>query len=157
MKRICSSFALGLLIAAQVVAQPIAPTVKITCAVDYAFVQSYAKHGKSVPRIAPQGDYFSGSGFFVTRQSIDLYPKKTAPTGTYKVTIAAATRSFISHACTQPVSQVLDYIDTHEFGTMQNVFYLGVKSNPLPSRVIERRIGDWTLASWDNPVDRQVD
>lgn len=157
MKRICSFLAASLMVVAQVVAQPIAPTVKITCAVNYAFVQNYAKHGKSVPSIAPQGDYFSGSGFFVTRQSIDLYPKKTAPSGTYKVTIDAATRSFISHACSEPVSQVLDYIDTHEFGTMQNVFYLGAKSSPLPSRVVERRIGDWTLASWDNPVDRPVD
>lgn len=157
MKRICSSLALTLLVATNALAQPLAPTVKITCTVNYEFVQNSASERKSPPTISPQGDYFSGNEFFVTRRSIDLYPKKIVSSARYKVTLDAAMHSFLSNACTENIGPVLSYIETHEFDAMQNVFYLGGKSSPLPSSAVERKIGDWNLASWNNEVDPRVD
>ena len=157
MKRICSSLALILLVAANVLAQPLAPTVRITCTVNYDFVQSYVRHGKSARTISPQGDQFSGNGFFVTRRSIDLYPRKIVSSDTYKVTMDAAMHSFLSNACTENVGQVLSYIDTHEFDANQNVFYLGERSPSLPSIAIEQKIGDWHLASWNSQLDPRAD
>lgn len=156
MKSICSFLALTLLVAGNAFAQPPAPTVKITCAVNYDFVQNYARDTKSQPTIVSQGDNFSMSGLFVTRRSINLYPKKIASSNSYKVTLDARTHSFLSKACTEDIGQVLSYIDTHEFGAMQNVFYLGEESNLLPPRTIKRKVGDWNLASWNNRDDRGV-
>lgn len=162
MKRICSSLALTLLVttklfATNVLAQPPAPTVKITCTVNYDFVQSHARDSKIAPVISPQGDYFSGKDFFVTRRFIDLYPKKIVSSDSYKVTIDAAMHSFLSLACQENIAQVLSYIDTHEFDVMQNVFYLGERSNLLPAQATERKIGGWNLGSWSNRTDTRVD
>ena len=157
MKRIWSSLALAVLVATNVSAQPLAPTVKIACTVNYAFVHSYTRDSKNIPALSPQGDYFSGRGFFVTRRSIDLYPGKATPSKTYKVILDAAMHSFLRKACTEDVGQVLRYIDRHEFDATQNVFHFGENGNPLPSRAIERKIGDWNLSSWNNRVDHRVD
>ncbi len=157
MKAICGFFALTLLCAANAMTQPPAPTVKITCTVNYEFVQNHVGDSRNAPKIAPQGDYFSGHDFFITRRSVDLYPKKIASSGRYKVTVDAAMHSFLSNACTENIGQVLSYIDTHEFDAMQNVFYLVEKSSPIPPRAVERNLGNWRLASWDNQVDRPVD
>lgn len=157
MKGICSFLALTLLVAANVLAQPPAPTVKITCTVNYEFVLNYARDSKYAPKISPQGDYFSGNGLFITRRSIDLYPTKIVSSDRYKVTLDAAMHSFLGRACNENIGQVLSYIDTHEFDAMQNVFYFGEKGYLLPARAIERKIGDWKLASWNNQSDRRVD
>ncbi|MEO7065460.1 MAG: hypothetical protein ABI114_00995 [Rhodanobacter sp.] len=157
MKAICSSFALTLLFAANAVAQPPAPTVKITCTVNYEFVQNHVRDSGNAPTLTPQGDYFSGRNFFVTRRSVDLYPKKIVSSGRYKVTLNAAMHSFLSNACTENIGQVLSYIDSHEFEAMQNVFYLVEKSSPIPPGAVRRQIGDWHLASWNNRVDRRAD
>ena len=157
MKGIRSFFALMVLVATNVWAQPPAATVKITCTVNYEFVQSYAQNSKNAPALSPQGDYFSGNGFFVTRRSIDLYPKKILPSERYKLILDAAMHAFLSKACNEDVEPVLSYIDSHEFDDMQNFFYLGAAEKPIPSRAIERKIGDWTLTSWNNQVDRLVD
>lgn len=157
MNSIFGSFVLTLLCAANAMAQPPAPTVKITCTVNYKFVQNYVRDSRSVPKIAPQGNHFTGRNFFITRRSIDLYPTKIASSGRYKVTIDAATHLLLSNACTEDIGQILSYIDTHEFDAMQNVFYLVEKSSPIPTSAAERKLGDWSLASWDNQVDRRVD
>lgn len=148
---------LTLLVAGNVMAQPPAPTVKITCTVNYDFVQNYARVNKSQLKLSVQGDNFSANGLFVTRRSIDLYSKKITPSNSYKVILDAATHSFLSNTCTEDIQQVLNYIDTHEFGEMQNVFFLGKKSNLLPPRSIKRKVGDWNLASWNNRSDRWPD
>ena len=155
--RICNFFAFTALAATNVLAQPPAPTVKISCTVNYEFVQSYAQNSKNVPALSPQGDYFSGNELFVTRRSLDLYPKKILPSERYKVTLDAAMHSFLSKVCNEDVEPVLSYIDSHEFDDMQNFFYLGAAEKPIPSRAIERKFGDWTLTSWNNQVDRLVD
>lgn len=157
MTGICTSLALTVLVATNVLAQPVAPTVKITCTVNYQFVQSYARNSKNVPALAPQGDQFSGNGFFVTRRSIDLYPERTMSSQSYKVTLDAAMHAFLSKACDEDIGPVLSYIDSHEFATAQNVFYVGESGNALPAGAIERKVGDWNLRSWNNRVDRPVD
>lgn len=156
MKGIFSSLALTVLVATNVVAQPVAPTVKITCSVNYEFVQSHARDSKSVPTLSPEGDHFSGNRFFVTRRSIDLYPTRTTSSNTYKVTLDAAMHSFLGKACKEDIAQVLSYIDNHEFDTAQNVFYLEGMGAPLPARAIERKIGGWNLASWNNRIDPRL-
>ena len=157
MQSICSALALTVLVAANVLAQPIAPTVRITCTVNYEFVQSYARDSKNVPKLLRQGANFSGNGFFVTRRSIDLYPQRTEPSNSYKVTLDAAMHSFSSRACKEDIVPVMRYIDSHTFETTQNVFYLGQSGDPLPSKAIERKIGRWNLGSWNNQVDPRVD
>ena len=157
MKAICGSFALTLLCATNAMAQPPAPTVKITCTVNYEFVQNHAQNSRNAPAIRPEGDYFSGRDFFITRRSIDLYPKRIVSSGRYKVTLDAAMQLFLRNACTENIGQVVSYIDTHAFGAMQNVFYSVEKSSPISPRAVERKIGDWHLASWNNRTDRLVD
>lgn len=157
MKASYGSFALTVLFTANVVAQPPAPTVKVTCAVNYEFVQNHVRDSRNAPTITPQGDYFVGHDLFITRRSIDLYPKKIASSGRYKVTFDAAMPSFLSNVCTENIGPVLSYIDSHEFGAMQNVFYLVEKSSPIPLGAVKQQIGDWHLASWNNQVDRRVD
>ena len=107
------------------------------------------------PLISPEGDCFSGSGFFITRRKIDLYPEKTVSSGRYKVVLDAAISSFLRSICTDNIEQVLSYIDTHEFDATQNVFYSGENGDALPSRRIERKVGDWSLASWNVEPDRR--
>lgn len=155
-KGICCLSALTLLLATNVLAQPPAPTVKITCTVNYDFVQSYSRNLENLPKLSAQSDYFSGNGFFVTRRSIDLYPRRTMPSKGYKVTLDAAMHAFLSKACNEDIGQVLNYIDSHEFDYMQNFFYLGESDNPIPSWAIKRKIGDWTLGSWNIKVDRRL-
>ena len=157
MKAIRSFFALTLLFAANAMAQPPAPTVRIACTVNYEFVQNHIRDSGHAPTITPQGDYFSGRDLFITRRSIDFYPKKIVSSGQYKVALDAAMHSFLSHACSENIGQVVSYIDTHTFGAMQNVFYLVEKSSPISPRAVERKIGDWHLASWNNRTDRLVD
>lgn len=157
MKGVCSVLALTLLVVANALAQPPAPTVEIACAVNYEFVQSYARAGKNTPALRPEGDYFAGNGFFITRRSIDLYPEKVVSPDAYKVTVDAAMHAFLSKACAEDIGTLLSYINMHEFAAMQNVFYMGEKVVPLPARAIERRVGNWNFASWNNEVDRRVD
>ncbi len=153
MKSICSSLALALLFATNVRAQPIAPTVKIICTVNYEWLQSYAQDRKNVPTLSRQGANFSGNGFFVTRRSIDLYPRRTKVSNTYKVTLDAVMLAFSRKACKDDIEPVLRYIQSHTFNTTQNVFYLGQSGGPFPAEAIERKIGRWNLGSWNNRVD----
>ena len=65
--------------------------------------------------------------------------------------------SFLSNASSENIGQVLSYIDVHEFDAMQNVFYSGERSSPVPSSAIERMIGNLTLASWNRLDDRRME
>lgn len=157
MKSICRYLVLTSLVATNVLAQPVAPTVKIICTVNYDFVQSHARDSKNSPKLWQQGDQFSGRDFFVTRQSIDLHPDEKVRSATYKVTLDAATRAFLSKACTEDIVHVLSFIDGHKFDAAQSVFYLGERSPPLPADATKRKVGDWNLASWNNPINPRVD
>jgi hypothetical protein len=150
MKSICLVLAMTLIVASNVSAQPPAPTIKIECQVNYEFIRSYMAKNEKEPRLLAEGDYFAGDGLFITRHGIDLYPQRKETSNGYKVNLGAAVSSFLSNACAEDIVQVLSYINIHEFDATQNVFYVGKRDDQNLKKSKTRKVGDWTLSSWNN-------